>query len=105
MNSNPIRLSSICFRGLPISKNGWFNEAIAAYRQSIEFQTDNQAAYKSLGDVLRKKGQFQDALQAYQKVLELKPDALTTYRLMGDVLLLLHRDAEALDCYRRAIAA
>ena len=59
---------------------GKVDEAVAAYRKSIELKPDLAAAHFYLGFALRDTGKLDEAIAAYRKSIELSPNAAETYQ-------------------------
>jgi tetratricopeptide (TPR) repeat protein len=59
-----------------------FDEAIAAYKKSLEISPDNADARIALGDLYLRRGQHKEALDEFTRVLAAHPDkALPHYRV------------------------
>jgi superkiller protein 3 len=83
---------------------GKIEEAIAAYRQAIEFDVDAASAYSGLGNILRDQKKFDEAAAAYRKAIELDPrSAAAPYSGLGNALWGQKKFDEAIASYRKAI--
>jgi tetratricopeptide (TPR) repeat protein len=55
-------------------RQGWFDEAIAAYRQSIALHPACAEAHSNLGVALMGTGKMEEAIAAYSNALSVRPD-------------------------------
>ncbi len=106
-NESKKELNSLCYY-----KYGWFlvyssrfDDAEAAYRQSIEKDKNNYRPWSSLGYVLHKHlGRFEEAEFAYRRAIELNPKLSNPWNNLGILLrdnLRRYEDAEV--AFRKSI--
>ena len=85
--------------------SGKLDEAIEAYKRSIEANPKDGRPYSNLGFVYFKKRNYRLAVLLYQKSLEILKSAeekATTLNRMGDAYRQLRDDSNALLSYRKA---
>lgn len=52
-------------------RQGFFNQAIFAYRQSLKLNADDAGTYKKIGDALARQNQFEEAKIVYNEAVKL----------------------------------
>ena len=77
--------------------------AIATYRQAIQQNPHDVAAYNNLGVALAKQGNLTEAIAAYNKAIEINPKLADTYNNLGVALFQQQRPDEAIAAYHKAI--
>jgi len=60
--------------GNALGESGRFDDALAAYTQSVQLLPENAAAHNLRGYVLSKMGRYAEAITEYQQALKLQPD-------------------------------
>jgi superkiller protein 3 len=65
---------------------GRLDEAIAAYRRSIELRPDHCNGYIGLGLALDAQGKLDEAIAANRKAIELEPDNAVAHCNLGGSL-------------------
>jgi len=78
-------------------------EAIAAFRRSVEIQPDFTPAWKAIGVIYASRGNFELAEPAFRNVCERQPSLEDACLYYGRSLYLLDRFTPALNALRRAI--
>ena len=67
-------LSNVWYnRGVALSLNGSFEEAIDAYSRAIELNPDYDTAWYARGYALRRLGRYLEALESYNRALKINP--------------------------------
>ena len=84
--------------------NGKINEAIEAYKISIEYYPTARA-HTYLGWAYSLKGKYEDAISECQIAIDLDPDFGNPYNDIGSYLISLNRYDEAIDWLEKAIYA
>jgi tetratricopeptide (TPR) repeat protein len=82
---------------------GRYNEALAAYNLSLDFNADDPVALYNRGTTYYKLGDYEEALADYNRSLELRPDNAATFYSRGSVYDELGRHEEALADYNRSL--
>ena len=90
--------------GFVLADRGQVDEAIAHYRQALEFD-DNKylEAHNNLGLALAGRGQVDEAIAHYRKALEIDPDFVPVRNNLGLVLAACGQADEAITHYRKAL--
>jgi len=84
---------------------GRHDEAIAAYKQSVQLDPYNVGAYQALGTILTEQGKAEEAIAIYQQAIRLNPDrACALYGRLGTILRARGKSAQAEAAYRKAFA-
>jgi tetratricopeptide (TPR) repeat protein len=78
-------------------------EAVAAYRRSLDLQPRATRVHYNLGIALDSLGRWEEAVAAYRRSIELRPDWPLPHGSLGFDLASLGRAGEALAAYRRSI--
>jgi len=81
--------------GFALGSHGRVDEAIAAFREVINFKPDYAMAHNNLGCMLRDKGQLQEAADSFRRALDLNPDLTLARSNLAEVLRHLGRPAQA----------
>jgi tetratricopeptide (TPR) repeat protein len=93
---------------------GRWDQAVGAYRNSVEIEPNSLEAQDHLGFALYQLGEYDEAIAAYRKALEVSPNSDVVNFHLGDALWArgrvqpLQKDIEAdldaaVNCYRRSI--
>ncbi|MDF0552045.1 tetratricopeptide repeat protein [Kamptonema sp. UHCC 0994] len=90
--------------GKELLAEGKLEEAIAAFRQSIELNPGISWYHHHLGEALAKMGQLDDAIAAYRRAIELNPDFSWSYHHLADALAQQLQPEEAAATFRKAVA-
>lgn len=78
-------------------------QAVDAFRRSIELDPNSPRAWVELGEYFSKKAELAaDAEKSLRKATEIGPNMCASWRALGDHLLRDGRTGEASDCYKRA---
>lgn len=80
-----------------------WDEAVTAYRQSIESNPNFSWSYHKLGQVLAELQQWEEAVTAYQKAIETNPNFSWSYYKLGEALAVLQRWEEAVIACEKAV--
>ena len=80
-----------------------FEDAIAAYDQTIRLKPDFVAAYNNRGIAKDKLGRHEDAIADYNQAIQLKPDLAEAYSNRGTTKYKLGRYEDAIADYNQAI--
>ena len=89
--------------GLILQQEGKLDEAIRAYKKSIEYCPEFADTYKSLGDTLQEQGKLEEAVGAYSKALAIKPDYVEAFNNMGIALKDQGIFEEAIEAFKKAL--
>jgi tetratricopeptide (TPR) repeat protein len=65
--------------GVQFAMKGQFQEAIAEYRKSIEYNPDSAAAHSNLGFALFDSGEIEEAIVEQTRAIEIKPKYSNAY--------------------------
>jgi superkiller protein 3 len=82
---------------------GRYEEAIQAFRRSIEFNPNYALPWNSLGDVSQALGDYQQAVNAYQRAIALDPDYAWPYNNLGLVYENMQEYELAIATYKKVI--
>ena len=85
-------------------KAGDLTKAIASFKQVIQLQPSNFAAYNNLGNIFQSQGETEKAIAAWQKAAEIKPDNAFIHHNLGQIWQLEAKPELALAAYKKAIA-
>jgi tetratricopeptide (TPR) repeat protein len=80
-----------------------YEEALAAYEQTLQLDTKNPLAYLKKSAVLRKLERYQEALDICLQAITLDLENAGTYQQKGEILLDLKQYEEALTAFEQAI--
>lgn len=80
-------------------KNKKYQEAIDAYRKSIELNIQSAKAYYHIGDSYHKLKEYHQAIKSYDKSLKLKPQQADVYYSKGKIYRRLKEYETALNMY------
>jgi tetratricopeptide (TPR) repeat protein len=104
---NKHSLNSLCHHkyGLFLYYLSLYDEAVFAFRQSIEIDVKNSLSWSSLAYTLHYKlGRYAEAEDAYRKALELNPKLASRWHSLGELLQRhLNRYEEAATAYYKAV--
>ena len=84
-------------------KQGRADEALAAFRVSLQMYPDREECYVNVGDAYLKLGDTEEAAAAYIKSIQINPDYPDGHYNLGVVLLTAGRNDEAIAQLRQAI--
>jgi len=90
--------------GLGLYKEGKLNEALGAFRRTIEQLPTYIEAYNNIGVILQEQGLLEDAQKACQKAIAIKPDFAEPYNTLGTTLKDQGKLEEALLAFKKAIS-
>ncbi len=89
--------------GSTLHEQGFFDEAMAYYRDAIETDPDFVEAHFKLGILNQVRGNRMEAESNYRKALQLQPDHVKAMINLGDLLRLEGAHDEALSLLKRAM--
>jgi tetratricopeptide (TPR) repeat protein len=98
---DPARACNV--RGIDLSREGRWEEAVASFREAVRLRPDYADAFNNLGNVLFFQKQFDEAIAAYEQAVRLAPGHAGYHSNLGEVLRHRGRLAEALGHCRRAV--
>jgi tetratricopeptide (TPR) repeat protein len=81
-----------------------YDEAIAAYKKSLEIQPAFEDAHNNLGFALGKIGRHNEAIAYYRMALKIKPDLVEAHNNLGNSLAEIGKADEAIEHYEIALA-
>ena len=81
-----------------------FDEAIAAYKKSLELTPDSSESQLGLGDIYLQQGRTEDALAEYSRVVAADPKNVTGLSRLADAYLKMGRFAEAAAAAAKVLA-
>ncbi len=84
-------------------QNGQLAQAVALYRQVLQYDPANADAYNKLGFALAQQGQLAEAIECFRQALRIHPDFAGSLNNLGIALLGQNRLGEAAECFRRAL--
>jgi TonB family protein len=100
----PPKASEANERGNTLFDAARYEEAVAAYKESIKLFPRFVDALVNLGDALRELKRYDEAVNAYKQALKLKPNYGDAYSGLGDTYEDMGRKTEADDAHNRANA-
>jgi len=100
----PQQIEEVVQRGMMLHRQGLLDQAEAAYRQIVQAQPRNPAAWNLLGCVLLDRGDPASAAETLSKAIALDRRNPDLHNNLGNALLGLNRISEAIGCYRKAIS-
>jgi len=86
-----------------LTDKGRSDEAIVAYRRSLEINPFEEGALINLGNLLKDVNDFVDAEDCYRKALEIKSGNALLHVNLGNVLVELERFEESVSSYHEAL--
>ncbi|BAY20451.1 hypothetical protein NIES2100_01930 [Calothrix sp. NIES-2100] len=89
--------------GQYLYNQGHLDEAIAAYREAIQFSPNQMEIYLSLGMALQDQGKLDEAITAYRKIIQIDPNNANAHYILGAALDIQGKLDEAIAAYRKAI--
>lgn len=90
--------------GVALQHLGREDEAVAAYRKSVELDSSHSDVLVSLGVLLERRGSIQEAIAYYRKATEANPASAVAYNCLGNALKKSGLVFEAMQEYAKAIA-
>ena len=99
--SNPLRHDAVASLYLDA---GRFDDAIAAYRESLRLNDESAPTHYNLGFALSGRGRRAEAIAQFQEALRIDPDYAQAHNNLGALLQVIGQPDQALDHYRRAVA-
>jgi tetratricopeptide (TPR) repeat protein len=90
-----VRKKRVFDQGVHDFQNGKYNEAVIAFRNSLQIDPDYTAALFQLGGTYRRKGWLIDARVGSEKAVRTRPDFAEARYELGEVLLEMGLVAEA----------
>ena len=91
-------------RGNARLNRGMASEAIADFKQAVEYRPDSAAAWNNLGTALeRTAGNPDDIIASYRRAIALKTDFFEAFNNLGVTFQYLNQYEEAIEHYRQAI--
>jgi tetratricopeptide (TPR) repeat protein len=90
--------------GIDLKKKGQIEQAIACYKQAIQYDIQYVEAYNNLGTALVENNQIDEAVFFFNKALQLKPDLVPAHCNLGNALRDKGNLDEAITCYERALS-
>jgi tetratricopeptide (TPR) repeat protein len=91
-------------RGNALSDQKRFQEAEAAFHQTIRLKHDLPEAHYNLGNALAWQGRYQEAESAYHQALRLKPDYFKALTNLGNALAMQKKMEQAKAAFRQALS-
>jgi tetratricopeptide (TPR) repeat protein len=82
---------------------GKLDEAIAAYRCSLKFNSTFSWSYYKLGEALTKKGDLESAVKEYNNCLKLNPNSAWSHYQLGLLLVKTGDLEEGINCLQKAV--
>lgn len=73
------------YKGVTLSDQGNYDEAIEHYNKSIRLNPDNASSYYNRGNACRNKGDYDRAMEDYDKAIELDSNLAIAYHNRGNV--------------------
>ena len=89
--------------GLLFQEIGRSSDAVACYRQALQYKPDLAPAWGNLGVALRDTGRLEEAVGSFHEALRLKPGEPEVLSNLGNALHTQLRYDEAIACYREAL--
>jgi len=89
--------------GNALLKNGRTDEAMSAYKKSMEINPKYAVTYYNMGLALFQKGEVDEAIASYQKAIENNPEYADPENNLGNALLQKGELDQAISHYRRAV--
>ena len=105
INAQPVQPKSAeayLERGINLSEQNEFIDAIEAYTQALELDPDNALAYYNRGLAFYHLRKHEAALADFNKTIELKPEVAATYKKRGLILMYLEDYEGAIADFERA---
>jgi predicted TPR repeat methyltransferase len=90
--------------GNALVERGRLDEAIDAYRRSIDLDSTNADAYNNLGSLQKAQGRLEESEAAYLKALELSPEHMNALTNLGNLRSDQGRHNDAVSLYWKAIS-
>jgi len=100
---DPKNTRAIEMKGVYLEYMGKLDEAISAFRETIELDSLAQNAYVNLGTALEKKGEDSAAIDAFEKALELDSSDIVVLNNLGFLHSKQGRHVDAIKLFRDAI--
>lgn len=82
---------------------GRLDEAVHAFRQSIQLNTGYALPWNSLGEVYHQLGDTEKAVEAFERAIALDPDYVWAYNSLGMVYAGMDQPQQAINTYRQVI--
>ena len=86
-----------------LKETGMFDEAIAHYHKSLEFNREDADVYKRLAEVYALQGEFEQAIASCNLALEFNPNFAPAYLTMGNALHSQNKLDMAIQAYLAAL--
>jgi tetratricopeptide (TPR) repeat protein len=99
----PGRSDSQTARATALAQEGHRREAIALFREVLDFRPNHNPARFNLGVALAQEKRFTEALECFQEVVRCQPNCGEAHVALANVLGELGRDDEAVAAYHEAL--
>ena len=90
-------------RGHDLHKQGFYNQAIAEYRQAVLADDRMEEAHTNLGLIYAGQKNFAKAMESFKKSLALNPNRTNALNGLGAVLYAKNRPQEAMEQWKKAV--
>lgn len=97
--SFPVQINELKEKGNAALTAGNFEEAIDAYTQAINLDSNNHVLYSNRSAAYAKAGKFESALADAEKTIEINPKWTKGYSRKGSALSYLKKYSEAFQAY------
>jgi len=89
--------------GNVLKKQGFLEEAIKHYVETLQIDPNYEKAHSNMGNALKKLGRMDEAIEHYMEALRIKPSFSSAHNNLGNALAKLGKVDEAIKHYKIAI--
>jgi tetratricopeptide (TPR) repeat protein len=101
--AQPTTADALNAQGARLAERGRLDEAVIAFRQALEINSEMSEVHNNLGNALRNQGRLPEASRHLQQAIALRPDFAEAHNNLGICLARQRKSQEAIAALRKAV--